>query len=143
MIDKKGVSTTLEYVMIFGISFVILTSSIVVVNQMEDRVIEKSSREKLEVIGNKIASKVVETYITHLMGDGYFTKELNVPSQVNGEDYMVTLEKDSVILETDNIRVSKKLFNLNESVELEGGHRSSEDLFVYYDGKNISLRASG
>ncbi|PTD93645.1 hypothetical protein C9439_06230 [archaeon SCG-AAA382B04] len=142
MIDNEGVSSTLEYVIIFGISFIVLTSSILVVSQMENRVIQSSSREKLEAIGNKIASKVTKTYLTHLSGEGYFKKELGVPSKINGENYLVRLDDDSVILEKDDIRVSTKLFNLNKSVNLRGEEISSEELFIIYDGENITLESS-
>lgn len=141
MKKDKAVSSTIEYILIFGVSFIILTTSVIVVQQMQERVVTSSNREKLETIGQKIASKVIETYSTHLEGEGYFKKYLNIPSQVNGKSYKVILGDDAVTVKTNDITVSVKLFNLNESVSLNGEESASEELFIYYDGQNISLRS--
>ncbi len=141
--NEKGVSSTLEYILIFGVFFIILTSSVLVVRQIEDRIISYSSRDKLEIIGEKIATKITEMYVTHLEGSGFFSKELGVPSQVNGDDYKIYLGNDSVILVQNDVSVTKKLFNLNKSIDFRGSGLSSDDLVLFYDGMNMTLKSSG
>lgn len=138
MIGDEGVSSTLAYVIIFGVAFLILTTSIVVVNQMESRVIGSSNEKQLNNIGEVIRREVTETYLTSI-DEGSFEKTLDIPEEVNGENYRINFSDDSIRLSLGDTYVKKEFFGLNESLELRGDGWSSSSLVIYFDGEEIVL----
>ncbi|OKY78126.1 MAG: Pilin/Flagellin, PilA family [Candidatus Methanohalarchaeum thermophilum] len=139
--NDKGVATTLDYILIFIISSIILTSSFLVLSTLKSNVKSETKKEVLENTGNKIKDEILEIYLNGYLGEGKVTKELNIPTDASGDIYRVGFDDGKLSLESGEVIVKINLNKIQSSVELDGSFYSSErQKKVFYNGSEIVLR---
>lgn len=88
----RGLSTTLNYVLVLGVVSILVTTLLAGVGGLVDDQQESASRAQLEVVGNRVAGDIgqIDTLATHAPGHDHAVR-IDLPSRVVGSTYTVEL----------------------------------------------------
>lgn len=92
--SDRGLSTALNYVLILGIVSILVTTLLFGFGGLVENQQETTSREQLEVIGNRVASDLgqVDTLASHAPGHDHSVRA-DLPTRVVGASYTISVAK--------------------------------------------------
>lgn len=145
MSEDRAVSTTLNYVLGLGITFVLITGLLIAGTGFVEDQRESAMRAELQVLGQQLATDLAmadRLAATTSADNRTVTIRRNLPSRVAGKGYTVSVEGGQyphLVLETDGADVSVQVNVTNRTdvtmTEVSGGPVQVN----YTDGDEIAL----
>ncbi|GEM_PF-4508529 len=144
--DKNGVTTTLDYILIFAISVLLLSSSVFVFRMHGDRVMEQNKMTQLELIGEHISTEILDIYLSGFRGGivdaengkGVIVRPIDLPPNAGKEPYSITLSNASVEVKSNDLSTSTNLNGIREDISISGNINSNEG-YIIFDGSSIEI----
>ncbi len=141
MRGEDGVSTTLDYLMVFMIAFVLFGVLMLMASSM---FIEAPARSVSAIqftdIGNDITAKVVDTYLV-APKNGSVSTTFDIPYTIAGKDYMADIkdtkngqDKEVVVYSPYNgVAISVTINGVNSTIPVNGSTSSVSPIHrIYY-----------
>lgn len=148
MTDNRAVSATLGYVMVIGITTVLISGLFIAAGGFVENQHERAIRAELEVIGNRMAADIaaVDRLALAAGSSGETELEVNLPPRTAGKSYDIEISQVAGSPNTYHLNLSTS----NPSVFVEVRVRtkttlvsatvSGGDVVIDYDGSDLEVR---
>lgn len=125
--DKKRGQGSIEFVILFIAMLFFLTFITLIIG--EKVIEEKFEEEKFEVrrLGLIIQDEIS---IAKEASEGY-SRNFEVPSTINGKPYMILIDGNRLIIQTDKVKSSYEIINITGSISPGNNHIYNENGTVY------------
>lgn len=121
----SGVSNIVGFVIIFGITTIIFTATILSFSIFIDNKKTEVGRDVALDVANRIADSLVDAVTTiRSLSDTNYTKCVDIPDKIMGKDYYIELTTDRIYVNSTDGRISVNTTTFN-----------AEDLGIFMDGK--------
>lgn len=136
--EDDGVSNVLEYIIITAVLLVLM---VIMMNMIHPVLIERPmdqlTRHSYVDIGNGISTRIVDLYIIAPY-DGTLRTDFDIPDDVAGHGYLVTIEpgsggKDMLKITGDTMEVRMSLSGIGATLGVGGSTSSSGLNEIRYD----------
>lgn len=147
--DNRGVSAVLGYVMMLGITTLLITGLLFAAGTFVENQQDRAIRAEFEVIGNRIAADVaaVDRLALASDGDGQIELSVELPPRVAGQPYRINTSDAGA----DNVSVitltttsggpeEQVEVRVKSSTPLAEGMVTGGDVRVVYDGGQLEVR---
>lgn len=140
MNDDRGVSTVVGFVLILGITSLLVIGLLVGIGGFIDNQRQATVRDEMEVLGQQVAADIAASDRLVRAGGETVRVERELPGEVTGLAYTVTVTSSpdassyvtTIELETSNPDISVDV-SVRTATEVTGGSLNGGDLSVEYD----------
>jgi hypothetical protein len=135
----KGQYRIVGEILIFAIGIAITSFVIVSFQKVSDSVSRISIEDQLTSVSNLLSSGIVKAAGTDS------TIRLNIPREVSGMVYRISVKDDTIIISTANnlVSVSKQIFNIGHPYIISGDvFSSAEYIDIVSSDSNIMIKRS-
>ena len=117
----KG-QTSIEFFAFFSLSMLILAVMYTAVADRQTEVFEYREASNLESVAEKVAFELENAQIN---GEGY-SKDLNLPQEINGEFYNLSTNQNFVLAETESVNLTVSLRYAGRDISLKSSEAPFE-----------------
>lgn len=143
MIDSRGVSTVVGYILAISITTALVAALSLSVGGVVDTQKEAVMETQLQIVGEQTATVITEVdrTVTHNDGDvGTIRRELEVPRRVAGEEYSMTVSESGEHYQitvravgSQQIVVASAAFDTQTDIDVDGSTVRGGTVIVEYD----------
>jgi len=120
--NKEAVSQVLGFVLSLGLTAIVVISAGFLTSSYVDENTESAAQAEAENIANRVVNLLVNAYlIKEQYPDADYSATMDIPSKlVNHFDYTITVERDILIVKSNDGRIiaTKDIYNINRKLNM-------------------------
>lgn len=148
MTDDRAVSATLGYVMVIGITTILISGLFIAAGGFVESQHERAIRAELEVIGNRLAADIaaVDRLALAAGANGATELEVNLPPRTARKSYNIEISQVAGMANTYHLNLSTSnpdVFvevRVRTKTTLVSATVSGGDVVIEYDGNDLEVR---
>lgn len=136
----KGQYRVIIEILLFGVGVAITSFVLISFSSVQENTSSISIEDQLDTVINLVINGIIKASLTENS-----TIRIEIPETISGHTYKLYIENNKNITGIDmndpRIKISKSIYNINESVLIEGEIVSSARLIeISYDGSKIIIQ---
>lgn len=144
--DRRGVSTTISYVLAIGITVVLVAVLLVGMTAMMDGQRDRAVDSELRVVGEGIATELttVDRIAVGAAADDTLAMRVEAPDRLAGQSYRVGLTVDDCTTADACVRIRTSdrslLVALNNRTEVRSAELAGGTLWIVAEGESVTIQ---
>ena len=138
--DSRGVTSPIEYVLTFAIAGILIIGLVIAATGQVESQRSRTVQAQMDVVGQQIAGSLEVADRRIASGASSMTLNREVPNELLGQQYTVTVESDAIIVESPVAESSLRVpYETDAPVQSTPKTLNGGEIVIEYSGSQLVI----